>query len=438
MEINSHYGKHSGVSRAASEGAGLRFAMVTTFYPPCHFGGDGQAVRRLAHALANRGHQVDVIHDIDAFTALGGTVAPGTEPEPEGVRVHGLKSPLGALSCVATHQFGRPVVHGKKIREILGQGFDVIHFHNISLVGGPGILEYGAGIKLYTAHEHWLVCPSHTLWRHNRELCDARECLRCVAHYRRPPQLWRQSEMLERQTRNIDAFMTFSQFCADKHREFGFQQTMSVAPPFLLDAEAPGTAPESLRSAQDPPYFLFVGRLEAIKGLQDVIPLFRNEGTAELWIAGSGADEKRLRELADGAPRVRFLGQQTAEQLRDLYRDAVALIVPSVCYEVFALVIIEAFRQGTPVVARRQGPFPEIVAKSDGGLLFDTVDELEKALSALLDSDDLRAKLGSAAAKAARLLWSESVAMKHYFELIGEIARRRGDNELLRKVQEHV
>ena len=27
--------------------AGLRFAMVTTFYPPANFGGDGHAVRRL-------------------------------------------------------------------------------------------------------------------------------------------------------------------------------------------------------------------------------------------------------------------------------------------------------------------------------------------------------------------------------------------------------
>ena len=48
------------------------------------------------------------------------------------------------------------------------RGFDVINFHNISLVGGPGILEMGQALKLYMAHEHWLICPSHVLWRHQR------------------------------------------------------------------------------------------------------------------------------------------------------------------------------------------------------------------------------------------------------------------------------
>ena len=41
------------------------------------------------------------------------------------------------------------------------------------------VVELGDGIKLYTAHEHWLVCPMHVLWRHGRELCTGRQCLRC-------------------------------------------------------------------------------------------------------------------------------------------------------------------------------------------------------------------------------------------------------------------
>ena len=45
----------------------LRFCMVTTFYPPYHFGGDGVFVYRLAEALAERGHLVDVIHSADAY-----------------------------------------------------------------------------------------------------------------------------------------------------------------------------------------------------------------------------------------------------------------------------------------------------------------------------------------------------------------------------------
>ena len=45
----------------------LNFLQLTTFYPPYHFGGDGMYVQRLAHALGDRGHHVDVVHCIDAY-----------------------------------------------------------------------------------------------------------------------------------------------------------------------------------------------------------------------------------------------------------------------------------------------------------------------------------------------------------------------------------
>ena len=48
----------------------LSFCLVTTFYPPYHFGGDGICVYRLAQALARRGHRVDVLHSRDSLEEL--------------------------------------------------------------------------------------------------------------------------------------------------------------------------------------------------------------------------------------------------------------------------------------------------------------------------------------------------------------------------------
>jgi len=411
---------------------GLRFAIITTFYPPYHFGGDAYAVRRLVHALAYRGHHVDVIHDADAYHMLNPGDDPAPVQEPEGVRVHTLRSKAGSWSCLATHQLGRPLVHGRRIKEILNRGFDVIHFHNISLVGGPGILAYGNAIKLYTAHEHWLVCPTHVLWRHNREVCDGRQCLRCVLNYRRPPQLWRAGSLLERSARHVDAFLTLSQFCVEKHKAFGFSRPLQVVPPFLPDVER--TRPPAPLAPEDTngrPYFLFVGRLEKIKGLQDAIPLFRGEGLADLLIAGTGAYEAELRALADDSPRVRFLGQQPAEKLRSLYRNAVAAVMPSICYEVFPMVVLEAFREATPIIARRLGPFPDIIDDSGGGFLFDTTEELKAAIELLASDARLRNRLGEAAGRSFEARWSEDVAMGEYFRLIQSLAERNGNDELV-------
>ena len=103
--------------------------MITTFYPPYHFGGDGNYVRQMAHILAGLGHQVDIIHDIDAYRLLSNQKNPQPLQEPEGVNVFGLQSRIGALSCFATQQLGYPVVHGKQIRSILKQRKpDIIHF----------------------------------------------------------------------------------------------------------------------------------------------------------------------------------------------------------------------------------------------------------------------------------------------------------------------
>lgn len=406
--------------------SGLRFAMVTTFYPPYNFGGDGTYVQRLTHALARRGHSVDVIHDVDAYRTFASEPEGAKVDEPEGVRVHSLRSRLGPLSCLATQQSGRPVVHGAEIQQILSADFDVIHFHNISLVGGPGILSYGDAVKLYTAHEHWLVCPTHILWRHNREVCTGRECGRCLLHHRRPPQFWRSTSMLQRESQNVDAFIALSQFSADRHLEFGFEPPMNVMPTFLPDAEEDeadefaDSGPES-----DRPYYLFVGRLEKIKGLQDVVALFGEDSPVDLKIAGKGDFEPHLRSLIPENGRVQFLGHQTADQLRKLNRGAVALIVPSICYEVFPLVVLEAFREGTPILARNLGPFPEIVKQSEAGLTFDNVDELKAALSKLTQDVALRERLGVNAKVAFAQNWSETVALDRYFELIEQLTVAR-------------
>ena len=407
----------------------LRFCMLTTFYPPYAFGGDAIGIQRLSRALVRRGHQVTVVHDADAYNALRSTPEPKVplEDVDEGVEVIRLKSGFGMLSPLLTQQLGRPVLNASRIREILERGrYDVVNFHNVSLIGGPGLFSLAPdSIRLYMAHEHWLVCPTHVLWRYRRERCDGRECVRCMLSYRRPPQLWRWTGYLDRQLRHVDAVIAMSEFSRRKHLEFGLPCDPEVLPYFLPDPE-PDSRTVTGASPNERPYFLFAGRLERIKGLDEVIPLMRSYDGADLIIAGDGEHGAHLRQLAAGIPNVKFVGRVTPDALRQYYAHAIALLVPSVCFETFGIVLIESFRQGTPVIARRLGPFPEIVSDSGGGELFDSPDELLAAMHHLQSDPGYRSRLSDAGYQAYVERWSESAVVPRYLDIVNRAAQRRG------------
>ena len=411
----------------------LRFCMLTTFYPPYNFGGDGMGIQRLSRGLVRAGHEVTVVHDADAYHALHPDAPPPTDGLDDGVEVISLDSGMRILSPLLTQQTGRPIVHGRRIRRLIDERrFDVVNFHNVSLVGGPGLLSYGGdAVRLYMAHEHWLVCPMHVLWRHGRELCTERQCVRCTLAHKRPPQLWRHTGYLERQLEHVDAFIAMSEFSRDKHREFGFPREMEVLPYFLPETAAPASRGAEHPRPHDRPYFLFVGRLERIKGLDDVIPMWRDYPDADLLIAGEGEHGAALRELAAANPRVRFLGRLAPDALRAYYEHAIALVVPSVCFETFGIILIEAFRQGTPVIARRLGPFPELVRQSQGGLLFSDGDELRDALRRLQNEPSLRARLSAAGQRAFQERWTESVVVQAYLDVVRRAAERRGKQRVV-------
>jgi glycosyltransferase involved in cell wall biosynthesis len=398
--------------------------MISTFYPPYNFGGDGIFIHRLSNALARRGHHVDVIHCQDAYLALAGSPPAGRYDDHPNVTVHGLKSAVGILSPLATQQTGYPLFKAARIRAVLNRGFDVINYHNISLVGGPKILEYGRAVKLYTLHEFWLVCPTHLLFKFNRSVCERPSCFACTLVHKRPPALWRYTGLLKAQVRHVDAFISPDRHTMAKHREFGLDLPLVHLPHFVPLEEA--VRPEHRGNDDDlrgRPYFLFVGRLERIKGLHTLIPLFREFTRARLLVAGDGTDAADLRRAAQGCANIEFLGYQSGSRLDALYRNAVAVVVPSLTYEVAPpLVIMEAFLRRTPAIVRALGSMPESIEESGGGLVYDTDHALLAAMERLLDDRVCRDMLGDKGYEAYRTKWTTEAYLERYLGLIERLS----------------
>ena len=405
----------------------LSFCFITTFYPPNHFGGEAMYLYRLSNALAKRGHRVTVVHCVDAYRLLSGGGAPrGTFPHHPNVTVHALQHPLGPLSPLVTYLAGIPGLKSTALHRIFaGARFDVVHFHLVTLFG-PAVLRYGEGaLRLYTTHDHWFVCPMYDLWKDRREICEKPQCLKCQLINRRPPQLWRYTDLLARELPRIDMFFSPSRSTITQQQRRGFTYPIRHLPLFLPSSEM-NAPPHPGNGVAARPYFLFVGRLVKIKGVQTIIDAFRRYRDADLVIAGDGEYEDELTRHAAGLDHVRFLGRVTPDALRGLYRGAIALLVPSLVYETFGFITLESLAQRTPVIGREIGAVAELVRDTGGGITYQTEQELLDAMRLLGANPSKREELAATGYTSAMTRYSEDSHIAAYLGAINEaVAKRR-------------
>lgn len=401
--------------------------MVTTFFGAHSFGGDAAYVDRLARALVRRGHEVHVFHCVDSFNAVRGKHPLRPYEPPPGLHVHPLQSGLGMLSPLLTQATGQPVLKAAVLREALDAiETDVVHFHNISLVGGPGVLKLGRrAVRLMTAHEHWLICPMHLLWKYDRRACDKRDCTLCCLAGRRPPQVWRRTSMINEHLRELDALVFPSRHALEEHRSRGIGAPLIHLPYFLPDDWAGGLDDEE-PAETGRPYVAAAGRLVRMKGFQTLIPLMRYLPEIDLRLAGTGPYEPELRRLAAGLPNVKFEGLLGGRELSRLFHGARALVVPSLFPETFGYVVLEAFAVRTPVVVNLAGgALAETGVASGGGLGYRDEGSLLAAIRRIVHDVELRDELADAGYRMRTGEWSETAHLDRYFDLIQSVRSGR-------------
>ena len=397
----------------------MRFCMVTTYYPPFHFGGCATYVRALSRALVSLGHQVEVVHCLDAYhLKYAGPTA--DDPPDEGITVHRLKSPFGFLSPLVTQQTGHPGLKSKAVLAILERPFDVVNFHNISLVGGPAIVPMSkAPVTLCTLHEHWLLCPTHIFWKNRSHACDRRTCFTCSIVSGIPPQLWRYTSLIQRSIAHADLLLAPSEYTARRHRESGLTPPIVVLP--LFSAIAPDMAAPPPQSSR--PRFLFVGRLFAPKGIVRLLEEFAGLPDYDLDVIGDGEMRLELEGRFAGCLNIRFHGRLPQAELVAAYRGATALVLPSLAPETFGLAVVEAFACGTPAIVRDAGGARETIDATGAGLVYRTSDELRLALSRLASEPGLRQSLGERARDGFLRLYNAQRHVASYLAHIDAIRR---------------
>ncbi|MDA7662514.1 glycosyltransferase [Pirellulaceae bacterium] len=277
---------------------------------------------------------------------------------------------------------------------------DIVHFHNTFPLISPSAYQAahrsGAAV-IQSLHNYRWICPNGNL------IYKGKICETCVKKTVALPAIYRKcyrnsaiatavtTGMLAyhktRKTLNkwVNRFIALTDFCKTKFVQGGFDpQKISVKQNFVSNPVVKNTKTVRPKNA------CFVGRLNDEKGVRFLLDAWR-EGKHDivLNIAGDGPLKQKVKDAASETKNIVYHGQLDHHQTLDLIANATVQIVPSLYYEPFGLVVIEAFSAATPVIASRLGSLADLVSHEHDGMLFsanDQVDLNEKLIAFFSDS----------------------------------------------------
>lgn len=318
-------------------------------------------------------------------------------------------NPAGALQAGLTAAISpwNPRAANRVSRAVKASRPDVAHVHNTwySLSPSVPVALKRCGVPVVmTLHNYRMMCINGQLLREGA-ICEI-----CVGERSRPGirhRCYRDSlaasaiavaAVATARVRGtwdaVDLFFVMNEFAKGRFVSGGLpEEKIRVKPHFVLDPGAREQAPSASRT------IVFVGRLAPEKGVGMLLEAWRAAAPAgfELLIVGTGPQRAELEAAA--VPGVRFAGWVPPHEVRQLLLSARALVFPSIWYETFGLVIVEAMAGGLPVLASDLGGTPELFGDRKPGWLVPPgdVDSWAEAIQGIAEDDESLDGAGAAA-----------------------------------------
>jgi glycosyltransferase involved in cell wall biosynthesis len=254
----------------------------------------------------------------------------------------------------------------------------VMHVHNTFPLASPSVYSAAAarGVPVVqTLHNYRFVCPAATVYR------DGRVCTDCVGRFipwpavlhacvrdSRPQSAVAAATLAVHRargtfTREITGYVALTAFQRQLMIDGGLPaDRIRVIPNFL--------EPDPGLGSEDRTGVVFAGRLSPEKGVAVLLDA-ASAVPGVVRIIGDGPLAPLVEE-ASVAGHTTFLGSLPRSSVLHELRRSIALVLPSVWFEGFPLVVLEAFAVGTPIIASRIGSLAELIEDEDTGLLVES------------------------------------------------------------------
>ena len=312
---------------------------------------------------------------------------------------------------------------------------DLIHIHNTFPQISPSV--YWAATKqnvpvVQTLHNYRLQC-ANGLFLRNGAVCEL--CANAVPYSALRFKCYRDSvfataavvgiQVFNRAVgsyrNHVDAFIALTEFSKRKlQRAGGKNARFFVKPNFLPSPPPPGDYPRKKQA-------VFVGRLTEEKGAALLVRAWPPGAEFRLLIVGDGALRAELEAVVrERKLNIVFMGHCGRERVLQLLRESALQIIPSISYEGFPMVVLEAYACGTAILASRLGGLAETVVDGGTGRLFPAgdINALRNEITNMLNGDGLE-KLGREGRRLFEQNYSEEKNAEQLLDIYQDVLNRK-------------
>ena len=281
---------------------------------------------------------------------------------------------------------------------------DIVHLQNIHAHITPSIIWEAKKRNIpvvWTLHDYKIICPnSHFYIDNSYQICEAcqggkfwhaitNQCKKNSVLASGMASVEAYAHRILRVNEKVDAFLCPSTFLRSKFIQNGYPERKTYHVPLFLDKEQDF-------SIEDEGYLLFLGKLEPLKGVLQILEAAKRVPSVHIKLAGT-VDDAFLRLVMQNMPKnVEYVGFHTGSSLNDLRNKSRAFLIPSQWYENQPYSILEAFSIGKPVIATNIGGMKELVRENKHGQLvtLNDVDGLAKAMLYFAKNKNIARELG--------------------------------------------